>query len=85
VLLLQDDSSDGDSTASDEDSIDEDDCTNEEEEDTRTSRLLALLQLRRQSLNNLGMVAHMFGTYYIARFMDKGVRRILRTKESGYD
>jgi hypothetical protein len=83
--LLQDDSSDSDSTTSDEDSIDEDDCTDEEEEDTRTSRLLALLQLRRQRLNNLGMVAHMFGTYYIARFMDKGVRRILRTKESGYD
>jgi hypothetical protein len=31
------------------------------------------------------MLAHMFGMYYIERFMDKGERRILRARESGYE
>lgn len=88
VLLLQDDSSDGDSTvdSSDEDSIDQDDySSDEEEEEARNNRVLALLQLRRQRLHNIGMIATMFGTYYIYRFMDKGERRILKAKESGYE
>jgi hypothetical protein len=91
VLFLQDDSSDGDSIdqddeSSDEDSSDQDDdSSDEEEEDTRANRVLALLQLRRQRLNKLGMIAHMFGMYYIDRFMDKGERRILKAKESGYE
>jgi hypothetical protein len=69
--LFQDDCSYEDSIdenddSSDEDSIDEDDDSSEEEkEDTRTNRLLALLQLRRQRLNNIGMIAHMSGTYCI--------------------
>jgi hypothetical protein len=66
VLLLQDDSSDGDSIDQDDDSSDE------EGEDTRNNRVLVLLQLMRQRLNNIGMIAHMFGTYYIDCFMDKG-------------
>jgi hypothetical protein len=91
VLLLQDDSSDGDSidqddASSDEDSSDQDDdSSDEEEEDTRANRVLALLQLRRQRLNKLGVIAHMFGVYYIDHFMDKGERRILKVKESGYE
>ena len=74
MLLLQDDSSDGDSIDEDDDS------SEEEEEDTRTNRLLALLQLRRQRLNNIGMIVYMFGTYYIDCFMDKGERRILKDR-----
>jgi hypothetical protein len=31
------------------------------------------------------MVAHIFGTYYMDRFMVKGERRILKAKESGYE
>jgi hypothetical protein len=31
------------------------------------------------------MLAHMFGMYYIEHFMDKGERRILRARESGYE
>jgi hypothetical protein len=68
VLLSQDDCTDDDSTDQDDDSSSEDiidqddDSSEEEEEDTRTNRVLALLQLRRQKLNNIGMLAHMFGT-----------------------
>jgi hypothetical protein len=80
VLFLQnedessdEDSKDQDNESSDEDRTDEDDdSSDEEEEDTRTNRVLALLQLRRQRLTKLGMVAYMFGTYYIDRFMVKG-------------
>jgi hypothetical protein len=31
------------------------------------------------------MIIQIFGSYYIERFMDKGERRILKAKESGYD
>jgi hypothetical protein len=55
VLFLQnedessdEDSKDQDDESSDEDKTDEDDdSSDEEEEDTRTNRVLALLQLRR--------------------------------------
>ncbi|CAO2036001.1 unnamed protein product [Urochloa humidicola] len=49
------DSMDQDDESSDEDRTDQDDeSSDEEEEDTRTNRVLALLQLRRQRLNKLG-------------------------------
>jgi hypothetical protein len=46
------DSTDQDDDSSSEDSIDQDDdSSDKEEEDTRTNKVLALLQLRRQRLN----------------------------------
>ncbi|KAM3294078.1 hypothetical protein ACQJBY_037157 [Aegilops geniculata] len=84
--MLQDDSSDGDSIdESSEDEEEDEDSSDEEEEDARRNRVLALLQLRRKRLNNIGMIVQMFGSYYIERFMDKGERRILKAKESGYE